>query len=158
MSIDISIGGKPEGTVLIGLFGEDVPKTVKNFLTFATTGYQGYSYLGTKFHRVIERFMVQGKQFTTFFCNFLKGSFSISQKRNVFVISPMASGVEILNFVINNDLYIILYFSMVLQVVMLYMGMEKGQSQSMEQHFLMKILIMDILHLVLSVWQIMVKN
>lgn len=32
---DISIGGKPEGRVVIGLFGGTVPKTAQNFKTLA---------------------------------------------------------------------------------------------------------------------------
>lgn len=32
---DITIGGKPEGRIVIGLFGGTVPKTAKNFKTLA---------------------------------------------------------------------------------------------------------------------------
>ena len=32
--IDIEVGGNPRGTVDIGLFGNEVPKTVKNFESF----------------------------------------------------------------------------------------------------------------------------
>ncbi|XP_067121000.1 peptidyl-prolyl cis-trans isomerase B-like [Centruroides vittatus] len=56
----ISIGGKDAGTIVLGLYGEIVPKTVKNFLTFAGEGYNGMKYEGSTFHRVIKDFMIQG--------------------------------------------------------------------------------------------------
>ena len=33
---DVSIGGKPTGRIVIGLFGKTVPKTVKNFEQLST--------------------------------------------------------------------------------------------------------------------------
>lgn len=58
---DITVGGEPKGQIVFGLFGEEVPKTVDNFVTLATTGIDGKKYEGTAFHRVIARFMMQGK-------------------------------------------------------------------------------------------------
>ncbi|XP_013776822.1 peptidyl-prolyl cis-trans isomerase-like [Limulus polyphemus] len=60
VSFEISIDGDPAGTIVIGLFGKTVPKTVANFKTFAGSGYKGYKYEGSKFHRVIKDFMIQG--------------------------------------------------------------------------------------------------
>lgn len=44
------------GDITVKLYGEDSPVTVNNFLNLAQQGF----YNGTKFHRVIKDFMIQG--------------------------------------------------------------------------------------------------
>ena len=45
-----------KGTIVLELFEDKAPKTVKNFLRYVKDGF----YEGTIFHRVIRNFMIQG--------------------------------------------------------------------------------------------------
>jgi cyclophilin family peptidyl-prolyl cis-trans isomerase len=49
-----------EGVIVIELYPEKAPDTVKNFLSYVDEGF----YDGTIFHRVIPNFMIQGGGFT----------------------------------------------------------------------------------------------
>ena len=67
---DIEIDGEKTGRIVFGLFGDTVPKPVKNFSTL-TDGSAGVGNAGkplhfksSKFHRIIPGFMAQGGDFT----------------------------------------------------------------------------------------------
>eukprot|EP01080_Neovahlkampfia_damariscottae_P004595 gene4595-7977_t len=58
----ISIGGKNQGKIIIGLFDDIVPKTVENFKQRCDPKSK-QSYHKTIFHRVIKGFMIQSGDF-----------------------------------------------------------------------------------------------
>merc|ERR1712110_1080827 len=63
--VTVSIGGRDETEdIIIGLYGNVVPRTARNFYELCRGDNQGLSLVGSPFHRVIPNFMIQGGDFT----------------------------------------------------------------------------------------------
>ena len=58
--MELSIGGRPIGRMVMALRADVVPKTAENFRSLCTGESGGMSFSGRSFHRIIKGFMAQG--------------------------------------------------------------------------------------------------
>jgi hypothetical protein len=63
--MDVAVDGKPLGRVVFELFWAEAPKTAENFRALCVGDVDPkLSFKGSRFHRIIPRFMVQGGDIT----------------------------------------------------------------------------------------------
>lgn len=55
--LDVKIGGSPSSRIIIEIYEKDAPKTCRFFKSLLN---HSHGYKGTRFHRIIEEFMIQG--------------------------------------------------------------------------------------------------
>jgi hypothetical protein len=58
--LDVTIGGRPAGRIVVGLYGSVVPKTAENFKQLCS-GEPGFGFAKSGFHRIIPQFMLQAR-------------------------------------------------------------------------------------------------
>lgn len=88
--VEISIDGIDYGRIDIGLFTYDVPKTTENFRSLVTGERgNGQSFIGTKFHRIITNFVIQGGGI------YEKGGFLSRAEYDSFVFDDEPRGLEL---------------------------------------------------------------
>lgn len=63
MFIDFEVDGVDAGRVIILLYDDMVPRTVKNFKALIS-GSKGYGYCKSRIHRIVPGFVIQGGDFT----------------------------------------------------------------------------------------------
>src|ERR1700733_8984629 len=63
LQFDVEINHRTAGRIVFKLFDDITPKTGRNFRELAT-GQHGFGYRGSKIHRVIPNFVLQGGDFT----------------------------------------------------------------------------------------------
>jgi peptidyl-prolyl cis-trans isomerase B (cyclophilin B) len=65
---DMALDLEPAGRIVIALFGEAAPNTVNNFAALSKGTYRGdptFGYKGTKIHRIVTDFIIQGGDITS---------------------------------------------------------------------------------------------
>ncbi|EDO08646.1 peptidyl-prolyl isomerase cyclophilin family protein [Babesia bovis T2Bo] len=63
VTMNIAKNGENIGQLILGLYGDETPKTVANFVSMCeghSVNGRIYSYKGSVFHRIIPNFMIQG--------------------------------------------------------------------------------------------------
>ena len=106
MYFEVSADNVPLGRINMELFNDKVPRTAENFRQIAT-GEAGFSYTGSKFHRVIPNFMLQvimdqGEQIIVNFHFFRAEILSVEMEQEV--IQSMATNLRMKTLILSTHL------------------------------------------------------